>query len=343
MSSERPPPRTPSSDNPQAERVRSFLELADAAAIAHHSFRLMVDDACLEPEFRDIPFSDGNSKAVISNGKGSGRKEKAGGTLAAVISRVGGFVNDRKRVLDAVFLDDPKIVVQSCFLVLQDAYHQRGIHSPEMMQRAQLFSQSFIDLRGGRRWPGVKLLGDGWDGWRESYAIDGQLLAGYAEHRNAILSPLNIHEIDIIGRKRCFTLHPEKWPKNYTTDDLVRMADTAHRVLLGPATAAAPSPAASTAATPQNDPPPTPTLYDALSVACVALGLVGNQCGLVKAIVAAGKPIPISDLLLKLKVGGSADSGWGNTVNPLNKKLKKHGLRIRRANSQATLVKFGGG
>ena len=78
MPSISPPPRTPSSNNPHAERVRSLLKLADAAAIAHHRFRLMVDDACLEPEFRDIPFSDANMRAVIS--------------------RVGGFLNDRAGV-----------------------------------------------------------------------------------------------------------------------------------------------------------------------------------------------------------------------------------------------------
>ena len=105
-----------------------------------------------------------------------------------------------------------------------------------MMQRARRFIQSFADLRDSRFRPGVNLPGDGWDGWRESYAFDGQHLAAYAEHRNGILLPLNIHEIGIVGRKRCFTLHPEKCPRRYTTDNLVRMAKTAHRVLSNPAT-----------------------------------------------------------------------------------------------------------
>jgi hypothetical protein len=235
MSSINPPPHTHSSDNPQSDRARAFLELADAAAIAHNSFRLMADEACLEPEFRDIPFCDEN--------------------MGAVGNRIDGFVNDRVRVLKAVFLDDPEAVVQSCCLVLPAAFQPRGIHSPELMQRVQHFIQAFFDLRGRPHWPGVNLTGVGWENLRESYAFDGECLAAYAEHRNGILAPLNIHEIDIIRRNRCFTLHHSAWPRRYATDDLVRMAEAAHRVLSNPATAVpeappGPLPAAPTAASP---------------------------------------------------------------------------------------------
>ena len=105
-----------------------------------------------------------------------------------------------------------------------------------------------------------------------------------------------------------------------------------------------PTPQATITSTPTQDPPsPLPTgLYAELSAACDALGLIGKQRGLVKAIVAAGKPVPIPDLYLTLELEGSVDSGWGNTVNPLNVKLKAHGLRIKRVNSHATLLKPGG-
>lgn len=238
MSSVSPPPRTPSADNPHAERVRSLLELADAAAIAHRRFRLVVDDACLKPEFRDIPFSDEN--------------------VGAVLNRVGGFVSDRKRVLDAVFHDHPEEVAPACCLVLADAFQRRGIHSPEMMQTARRFIQSFTDLRDLRSWPGVNLPGDGWDGWRESYALDGRHLAAYVKHRNGILAPLNVHEVGIIGRQRYFTVRTGKWPRKYTTDNLIRMAKTAHRVLSSPATDVPKTPPGPPAEAPPDPPPAAP-------------------------------------------------------------------------------------
>lgn len=104
------------------------------------------------------------------------------------------------------------------------------------------------------------------------------------------------------------------------------------------------SPTTSTTSTPQEDSPFTPPsgLYADLLAACEALKLIGKQRGLVAAIVAAGKPVPIANLLLALEIEGTVDSGWGNTVNPLNAKLEEHDLRIRRVNSHAILCKFGG-
>jgi len=111
------------------------------------------------------------------------------------------------------------------------------------------------------------------------------------------------------------------------------------------ATPVAPPSVTSTAVTPHKDalaPPPPVGLYADLSAACEALKLRGNQRGLVEAIVAAGKPIPIADLHLALELEGTVDAGWGNTVNPINAKLKAHGLKITRVDSQATLSKIGG-
>ena len=111
------------------------------------------------------------------------------------------------------------------------------------------------------------------------------------------------------------------------------------------ATPVAPSSATSAAATPHKDPPAPPPpagLYADLATACEALKLRGNQRGLVDAIVTAGKPVPIADMHLALELEGTVDAGWGNTVNPINAKLKAHGLRIARVDSQATLSKTGG-
>ncbi len=215
-----PPPATAPrvhvvSDAPSFLRVRNFLVLADAAAIALNLFRLRTDTLVAELGFDDQPRTD----------------ERFGGVLQGIAIPL----EELSRVRNAVFTSDPRTVGLSFVSCLQDCYRNCGYSAEHCDGPANLATQTFVNLLGPYGPPGVNFGAvrepdDGWNSWRAIYAADGRQLTEYGRLRTRIIGLAGIHERDIISREQCFAYHYACWPKPYRTSDLVRMAEEAHRI-----------------------------------------------------------------------------------------------------------------
>lgn len=71
-------------------------------------------------------------------------------------------------------------------------------------------------------------------------------------------------------------------------------------------------------------------VYEKLGAAAVRLGLKLKEKLLVDAIVAAGRPVPISELQLAVCWSGDPGRGWSNSSAVINRKLKRDKLRLYR-------------
>jgi len=205
------------SDAPSFLRVRNFLALADAAAIALNVFRVHTSPLQGEPEFHNQP-----------------RTEER---FASALQRIAAPMGELSRVRDAVFTDHTRTVALSFLSCLQDCYQSRGYAGKECEDPAFVATQTFVNLRGPIGPPGVDFgatreADDGWNSWRAIYAADGRQLVEYGRIRTQIIGLIGA-ERDMIDRERCFGLHPLQWPPHmhYATGDLVRMADEAHGIL----------------------------------------------------------------------------------------------------------------
>ena len=216
------------SDASSLQRVRNFLVLADAAAIALNLFRLQPDTLVAELGFNDQPRTD----------------ERFGRILQGISAPL----KELNLVRSAVFTSNPKTTGQSFVACLQDCYQSRGYTAERCEDPAYLAVQTFVNLRGPIGPPGVNFGGarepdDGWNSWRTIYAADGRQLAEYGRIRTQIIGLAGIHERNIISREQCFTSHPICWPTRYTTSDLVSMAKEAHGIACDAALTCVVSPA----------------------------------------------------------------------------------------------------
>ena len=215
-----PPPATAPgvhavSDASSLLRVRNFLVLADAAAIALNLFRLQTDTLVAELGFNDQPRTD----------------ERFGRILQGISAPL----KELNLVRSAVFTSDPKTTGQSFVACLQDCYQSRGYTAERCEDPAYLATETFLKLRGPIGPPGVNFEDvrepdDGWNSWRANYAADGHQLTEYLRIRTQIIGLAGVHERDIISREQYFTSHPICWPTRYTTSALVRMAEEAHGI-----------------------------------------------------------------------------------------------------------------